>query len=126
MHGLKKLCHPESDFCRIWDFVILIGYLYYIFSLPLLVMKLHKNSTRRDIIFIVTSSCFVDSIFVIDLFLRFQCFMYYEEGLIIFDQERIRHKFFQDNSVIGEIIAAFPFNFLALLFGYNFLASFVF
>jgi len=119
MHGFKKLCHPESDFRRIWDFIILLGYLYYIFSLPLVVMKLPENNMHSNDIFSIASACLVDSIFVLDLFFRFQCFMYYEEGLIVFDQERIRHKFSQDNSVIGQIITAFPFDFLALAFSYR-------
>ena len=52
----------------------------------------------------------IDYFFVLNLYLRFNCFMYYEEGLIIFDREHIRKNFWKKHNITLEIIASIPFD----------------
>lgn len=115
--GTRKRFHPNSLFRVVWDFVCLLGYLYYIFSLPLMVMKyLDGEPYGRNLPMFVLSYT-IDLFFIINLYFRFNCFMYFEEGLVIFDIERIRQHFVKDQSVTQEVLASIPFDFLGIFIG---------
>jgi voltage-gated potassium channel len=114
-HGFRKYCHPDSRFRRIWNFVTLIGYLFYIFSLPLHVMKfLGGNSFRDDLILFIAGYMF-DAFFAVNFYLQRNCFMYLEEGLIVFQQDQIVQNFDCAHNIKKEVLALSPFDALSIV-----------
>ena len=53
--------------------------------------------------------------FVIDLYLKFNHFMYLEEGLIVFERNCIRQKFARDHNTFFEFVASMPVDLLGLV-----------
>lgn len=116
--------HPNSSFRAVWDLFALFCYLYYIFSLPLMVMKFLEGQKFQSNLTSFIVSYIIDMFFIVDLCLRYNYFMYFEEGLVIFDKERIRRKFMKERSIAREIFAVIPIDILVLLVNTQF--SFLF
>ena len=115
MNSSRRKFHPNSSFRAIWDLLCLFGYLFYVFSLPLMMMRFLDGKTFQDNLVEFMVSYAVDFFFVINLYLRFNCFMYYEEGLVIFDRERIRNRFIKEHRIIWELMILVPIDFLGLV-----------
>ncbi len=112
--GIKKYFHPSSRARYIWDFVILFGHLFYLFMAPLNIMRYFEEVPYRNFLISFIIGYFIDVFFLADLYLSFTSFMYHEEGLVVFDRERIREKWVQDHNPIREVIAALPIDFVAI------------
>ncbi len=113
----RRQFHPNSLFRVVWDFMCLFGYLYYIFSLPLMLMKYLDGESFEENLSIFVLSFTIDLFFVVNLYLRFNCFMYFEEGLVVFDVDRIRKHFVMAHSVWKEVVASIPFDILGFIIG---------
>ena len=111
----RRKFYPNSSFRAIWDLVCLLGYLFYVFSLPLMMMRfLDGQSFQENLVDFIVSYA-VDFFFIINLYLRFNCFMYYEEGLVIFDRDRIRSRFKNEYSILLELMVSIPIDLLGLI-----------
>ena len=116
MSRMQLYSHPQSRFRVIWDFACLLGYLFYAFSLPLMIMRYLDGQTFEGNILSFLLNYIVDSFFLVNLYLRFNSFMYLEEGLLIFDEERIRDRFMRERNLKVEIMTVIPFDFLGFFF----------
>lgn len=114
MRGFNKHCHPDSRFRKVWDCVILVGLVYYIIAIPLSIMKSVRSYTFVENAALLIVGYAIDLLFIIDLILNFNFFMYSQEGLVVFDRERIRQKFLSQHGVLRHIMCALPIDFLTL------------
>jgi len=111
-----RLFHPNSAFRAIWDFFALLGCLFYMFSIPLMLMRFLDGQEFHDNLLSFGFSYIIDSFFLVDLCLRFNCFMYFEEGLVVSDREKIRAKFFNEHCLVWELLVAVPIDVLIFVF----------
>ena len=114
-NSIQRTFYPNSKFRCAWDLFALLGYLLYYFSLPLMVMRYLEGDKFSDHIITFTFSYLWDIYFAVDLYLRFSRFMYFEEGLIVFDRDSIRRKFFRDNNLIAEIVSVLPIDLVGMI-----------
>mmetsp|Transcript_6892 Transcript_6892/g.13730 ORF Transcript_6892/g.13730 Transcript_6892/m.13730 type:complete len:1017 (-) Transcript_6892:11-3061(-) len=117
MAGFKKHCHPDSTFRRRWGVVMFFGVIYYIFSISLSIMVCVQDRTFSDNMTQFFLGYIVDCLFLVDLLFDSTFFMYIEEGLVVFDHERIRSHFFRNHSLAREVITGIPWDFLGLVVG---------
>ncbi len=115
MNRARRHFHPNSLFRAVWDFCSLVGYLFYTFSLPLMIMRFLHGENFEDNIAGFIASYAVDLFFIINVYLHFNCFMFYEEGLVVFDRDRIRERFLDEHNISAEIIVSIPFDLLGLI-----------
>jgi len=113
--GIQRIFYPRSTFRYGWDLVILAGCLFYTFSIPLKAMNYLDGAEFRDHLATFSLSYFWDLCFVIDLYLKFNHFMYLEEGLIVFDRNCIRQKFSTDHNIFFVFVASVPIDLLGLV-----------
>jgi CRP-like cAMP-binding protein len=110
----QLLLHPESLFRFSWDMVKLFGFIFYLFSLPVMLMKYLDGASFQDSLVHFISSYLIDAFFLVDAYLRFNKFMYYEEGLVIFEKSRIRHKYLEEHNIFWELISLLPLDVLSI------------
>lgn len=110
----QLLLHPESVFRFSWDMVMLFCFIFYLFSLPVMLMNYLDGASFQDSIVHFFLSYLVDAFFLVDAYLRFNHFMYYEEGLVIFEKKRIRHKYLKEHNMFWEFISLLPLDFLSI------------
>lgn len=113
-NGFQRMFLPNSKFRYSWDLIALLGYMFYCFSLPLMIMRYLAGNDYREHRASFIISYLWDVYFAIDLYLSFTRFMYFEEGLIVFDHDCIRRKFFHDHNSIFEVVAILPFDLIGL------------
>ena len=111
--GFYKHCHPNSRFRKIWDCIVLLGLIYYIFALPLNVMWAVQNVSFVYGAPLLAAGYIIDLILLVNVIFNFNYFMYSHEGLIIFDRYHIRSNFSQHHCVGIEVIACMPVDLLA-------------
>jgi len=124
MSGFKKHCHPNSEFRKRWGVIMFFAVIYYIFSISLSIMICVQDRTFQRNIAQLTVGYIVDCLFLVDLLFDSTFFMYIEEGLVVFDHERIRTNFFANHSLMREVVTGIPWDFLGLVIGqryFNFL-----
>jgi CRP-like cAMP-binding protein len=114
LNRYQRLLHPDSLFCFSWDMVKLFGFTFYLFSLPIMLMKYLDGASFQDSILHFILSYLIDAFFVADAYLGLNLFMYYEEGLVIFEKSRIRQKYLIEHDIFCEVIALLPLDFLSL------------
>lgn len=114
-HGFRLMFLPNSKFRYTWDLVALVGYTYYYFSIPLMVMRSLDGHRFSDHIVSFSFAFLWDFYFAMDLYLNFSRFMYFEEGIIVFDHERIRHRFLHEQNYRCETIATLPIDLLGCI-----------
>jgi hypothetical protein len=107
-NGFQLIFFPNNKFRYSWDLIALLGYTFYYFSLPLMVMRYLEAGNFSDHLASFSVSYLWDIYFAVDLYLSFSRFMYFEEGLIVFDRDCIRRRFFRDHNSIAEIVAILP------------------
>ncbi|GMH89258.1 hypothetical protein TrVE_jg3161 [Triparma verrucosa] len=117
MAGFKKHCQPNSRFRKTWGVIMFFGVIYYIFSISLSVMISVQDLTWTDTALQLSIGYVVDVLFLVDLTFDSTFFMYVEEGLVVFDHERIRENFFNNHSMAREFLAAIPWDLLGLVLG---------
>jgi len=127
MSGFKKHCYPESKFRRMWGWVMFLGIVYYIFFIPLSVMYCMQGRDRTfsHMIIQLSFGYLFDLIFLLDLVLDSTFFMYVEEGLVVFDHERIRDNFFAHNSLPREVASAIPWDVLGIFISHEYINVFL-
>lgn len=112
---LQRNFYPQSTFRRIWDFVILAGCIFYTFSVPLQVMRYLDGADFRDHLATFVVSYFWDLCFVLDLYLKFNHFMFLDEGLVVFDRHCIRQQFVQEHNIVLNFVASVPIDLVGLI-----------
>ena len=117
MSGFKKHCHPDSAFRKYWGVVMFFGVIYYIFSISLAIMVCVQDRTFSDNMAQFILGYMVDCLFLVDLLFDSTFFMYIEEGLVVFDHERIRKNFFANHSLLREVVCGIPWDVLGLAVG---------
>jgi len=113
--GFKLIFYPNSAFRYTWDLVALLGYVFYIFSVPLMVMRYLDGAKFNEHLFSFCTSYLWDIYFVADLYLSFNHFMHHHEGLVVFDRDRIRQKFLEEHNAWLDFIAALPIDVLGTI-----------
>ena len=93
------------------------GVIYYIFSISLSIMICVQDLTWSDTAYQLIIGYVVDILFLVDLVFDSSFFMYIEEGLVVFDHERIRTHFFANHSLMREVITGTPWDLLGLALG---------
>eukprot|EP00956_Cyclotella_meneghiniana_P022301 scaffold41972_cov65-Cyclotella_meneghiniana.AAC.1 len=114
--GFQKHCQPNSSFRKTWNCLILCGYIFYMFSIPLSLMSVVNNEPFQATPVLLSLGYVVDVFFMVDAVLEFQYFMYKEEGLVVFDKEHIRKHFIQSRSIAREVIGLLPFDLICIIF----------
>lgn len=111
----NKILYPKSKFRYVWDLIIMIGCMYYTFSIPLHIMRYLEGKKFREHLLSFVLSYIFDLCFAVDLLLRFNYFMYLEEGLLVFDRHCIRQKFRENHNLIGEVLISLPVDVLGTI-----------
>jgi len=117
LRGFKKRCIPNSPFRKWWSCLMFLGCIYLIFSIPLSIMIAVQD---QPFWYMGTQLIFgyaVDLMFLIDLLFDSTFFMYVEEGIVVTDHSRIRTNFFQNHSMLREIIVCTPLDLLGFYIG---------
>jgi len=122
--GFKKHCHPYSSFRKFWDCVVFLCLTYYVIAIPLNAMRIFSQSEFRDVAVLLILGYIVDLFCAINAILKFNFFMYMEEGLVVFDRECIRRKFRTQHNVFLELFSLLPVDFLAIWFGSRYYNAF--
>lgn len=108
-------------FCRkIWDCLVVVGLMWYLFSVPLSLMYIVENSPLSKSPVLMVLGYMVDLFFVMDAILQFHYFMYSHEGLVVFDKNHIHEHFYQKRNWIREVVGLVPFDLIACFFGGRF------
>ena len=119
LRGIKKHCLPTSTFRRLWSVLQLLGVVYYIWTLPLSMMHFFQPATGEgtfsDSATMLSFGYAVDVFFLVNLILTSNYFVYLEQGLVVFDSERIRQEFYRTHRIGLEVIAAVPLEALLLV-----------
>lgn len=110
----QRQLHPQSGFRFTWDIMILMGLIFYSFSIPLFLMIFFDSTTKYGSFTHFFLSYLVDAFFIIDTYLSYNKFMFYEEGLVITDHLRIRQKYLADHNCYRELISLLPVDFLCI------------
>jgi hypothetical protein len=113
--GFLRHFVPNSSFRYSWDFLILSSSIFYLFSIPLDVMHYFDGAYFRTHRMSFITSYLCDFFFLLDTLLKFNFFMYYEEGLLIFDHESIRERFLRDHNMVRECAAMVPLDLLGII-----------
>lgn len=117
LKGFKKRCSPNSPFRKTWDCVMLLVEITYIFTIGLNVMNCAQDRSFHDDAILLCCGYLLDCFFIVDTLFNFNYFMYLEEGLVIFDRERIRDSYIQKHSLSKEFVASLPFDLLGIFWG---------
>ncbi|KAL9190988.1 hypothetical protein ACHAXT_000694 [Thalassiosira profunda] len=119
--GLKRHLHPTSFFRTVWDFLVLLGLVFYVFSIPLSFMHLVENTPFGETPLLLSLGYVVDAFFWIDAVLEFNFFFYVEvSGLVVFDRDHIRRHFKKRHNVAREVVGLVPFDLAGAFFGGKF------
>ena len=119
--GFQKYCLPGSSFRKWWDVLMFLVSIMSIFTVGLNAMLCVQDRSLNDDAFLLLFGYMTDFLFIADLVLSSKYFMYLEEGLIVFDSNRIYARFVTRRSIVSETIAALPIDFLALFLGARYL-----
>ncbi|KAL7540091.1 hypothetical protein ACHAXR_012578 [Thalassiosira sp. AJA248-18] len=118
--GFKKHCHPNSFFRKVWDCLILLGLIFYTFSVPLSFMHLVENTPIGDTPLLLGLGYATDVFFWIDAILEWNYFFYHDSGLVVFDRDHIRQHFYSQHNFAREIAGLVPFDLVSCFFGGRF------
>lgn len=99
---------------KVWNCLVLLGYIFYMFSIPLSFMHLVDNEPFQATPILLSLGYTVDLFFLVDAALEFQYFMYKEEGIIVFDREYIRKRYLQSRNIPREIVGLLPFDLISI------------
>lgn len=122
--GFQKHCHPNSYFRKLWNSMILLGLIFYIFSIPLSFFYLIENTPFTETPLLLIMGYAVDVFFVVDAVFEFHYFMHFEAGLIVFDKNHIHQQFYKSHNCFREVVGILPFDLLSCLFGGKFVHLF--
>ena len=120
MRGFDKHCHPNSFFRKVWNCVKLLGFIFYVFSVPLSFMYLLDDVSFADTPFLLGSGYLVDAFFAVDCLLSWNYFFVMEDGLVVSDNVHIRQNFYKQNNLLVEIVRLSPFDIISAFFGGRF------
>lgn len=115
--GFQNYCLPGSRFRKWWDITMFLGSIISIFTVGLNIMLCIQDRTFADDLYLLLFGYITDCLFIADLVFCSKYFMYMEEGLIVFDSNRIYARFVQRRNIVCELIATIPIDFLAIFFG---------
>lgn len=118
--GFKKHCHPNSFFRKLWDCLILLGLIFYTFSIPLSFMDLVENTPFGGTPALLCLGYAADAFFIIDAILEWNYFFYLESGLVVFDRDHIRQHFYQQHNFAREVLGLVPFDIASCFLGGRF------
>ena len=112
--GWRRHFLPKAAFRKAWDAVVFLSLTYYAFTLPLHIGFAFRAMTsgRRAMLCVDYT---VDVLCVIDLVLSFRFFMHQEEGLVVFDAERVKARFMREHTVWAEVLAMLPLDLAVFL-----------
>jgi uncharacterized membrane protein len=120
-NGYMRHFLPNTKFRKTWDFVILFGLVFYVFSVPLHLMRVLEYDTFEDEAVLLITGYLVDLLFWADLVFECAFFAFTFEGLIVFRRDQVREKFLKTHNVIVEGVAAVPVDLLSLFLGERYL-----
>lgn len=109
---------------KIWDILVLIGLVLYVFFLPISFMHLIENSPFTKTPVLLSIEYVLDAFFIADAVFNFHFFFYFEEGLLVRDKSYIHQKFISSHSCWREIIGLLPLDLLSCFFGGRYLHHF--
>lgn len=112
---------PNSKFRICWDTACLVFALYSILEIPFRAIFCFYEPTKSDTIW-MTFNLFVDMLFVIECYLRYNYLLFMKNGKIVTDKERIKFEY-KCNGMWIDIVANFPLSTMAIILGWNSLTS---
>lgn len=114
--GIQRHFHPSSLSRKIWDCIVLLGLVFYTFSIPLSFFYVVENTPFSETSTLLILGYVVDLFFLADVLLQFNCFMYLDEGLLVYDTIHIREKFYKQRNRTRELLALIPFDLISCFF----------
>ena len=118
--GFKRHCHPNSFFRKLWDCLILLGLIFYMFAIPLSFMHLMENTPFSGTPLLLSLGYVTDLFFWVDFILQWNYFHYFNEGLVVFDRDHIRQNFYEHHNVAREVVGLIPFDLASCILGGRF------
>ena len=115
--GFKKHCYPNSFFRKVWDCIILLGLIFYLFSIPLSFMHLVENTPIQESPTLLSLGYITDILFWIDAIFQWNYFFYLESGLVVVDRDHIRQNYYGQHNVAREIAGLIPFDLASSFLG---------
>ena len=115
--GFQRHFHPSSLFRKIWDCLVLIGLICYTFSIPLSFFYIVENTPFRDTPRLLTLGYLIDLFFCVDTIFQWNYFMYLDEGLIVYDTNHIRERYYRERNCSRELCALIPFDVISSFLG---------
>ena len=114
--GFDRHFHPNSLSRKIWDGIVLLGLIFYTFSIPLSFFYIVNNTPFSETPTLLILGYVVDMFFLVDVLLQWNYFMYLDEGLLVYDTIHIREKFYKQRNCTREILALIPFDLISCFF----------
>ena len=114
--GFDRHLHPSNLSRKIWDGIVLLGLMFYTFSIPLSFFFIVENAPFSETPALLISGYVVDTFFLVDALLQWNYFMYLDEGLLVYDTIHIREKFYKERNLTREILALIPFDLVSCFF----------
>jgi hypothetical protein len=118
--GFKRHCHPNSLFRKVWNCLLLLGHIFYIFLIPLSFMHLVENSSFNSTPALLCLGYSLDVFFWADTILSWNYFFYLKGGLVVFDAELIQKNFYQHHNFATLFVGLFPFDVASCFLGGRF------
>ena len=114
-----SLCFPSIP-RKLWSCLVLLGLIFYTFSIPLSFLYLVENAPFSDTPLLLCIGYAFDLFFVVDAVLEFHFFMYFVEGLVVFDKNHIHQRYYQQRNCIREVIGLIPLDLATCFLGGKF------
>ncbi len=114
--GIQRHFHPNSLTRKIWDGFVLLGLIFYTFSIPLSFFYVVDNTPFDETPTLLILGYVVDIFFSVDVLLQWNYFMYLDEGLLVHDTIHIREKFYKQRDRTREMLALVPFDLISCFF----------
>ena len=111
--GFQRHLHPNSVSRKIWDCIVLLGLIFYTFSIPLSFFYIVGNTPFSETPVLLVLGYMVDLFFLADAILQWNYFMYLDEGLLVYDTIHIRDKFYKQRNCTRELLALIPFDLIS-------------
>lgn len=111
--GIRGHFHPSSLFRKFWDSVILVGLIFYTFSIPLSFLWIVDNTPFSETPLLLSLGYLVDLVFWIDIILQWNYFMYLQGGILVHDTIHIRERFYSQRNQHRELLAVIPFDLIS-------------